>query len=156
MSNDITPAIEMFQTRLRQKLPELATSVSEAIPDGLGNLTLLDVQCPLNPDRCRLGVLFCGECFEIWFSVAETRGPAERQILITSDLASSVAGTISFLHDIISGRILLDIFRYRWLWFKPYYLVFFRDSSARPARGVVQTLSWKNCREGIHTACLRR
>jgi hypothetical protein len=147
--NDNIPAIEMFQTRVRQELPELAASVGDPVPDGYGNFILLDVPCPSNPDRCRLGVLFCGECFEISFSVVETRGPAECQIHLGSDLASSVSETIRYLHGILTGGILVDVFRYRWFWFQPYYLAFFREASCRPRGNIVQTLSWKDCGKSI-------
>lgn len=148
--SDTAPAIEMFQTRLRQEFPQFATSITAAIPDDLGNFTLLDIPCPSNPDRCRLGVLYRGECFEIWFSVAETRGPAERQILIGRDLANSVSEAIGFLRSIVAGGILVDIFRYRWLWFQPYYLAFFREASRHPKCRIIQTLSWTDCRKDDH------
>jgi hypothetical protein len=138
--SDIAPVVQMFQSRIREKLPELADSTGAATPDGFGNFTLLDIPSPSSSSR--VGVLYLGDCFEISFSVAEARGPAERQVIITDDLAGAVAAVVDFLRDIVTGRILVDVFRYRLLWFQPYHLAFFRESSRRPRRRIVRTLSW--------------
>jgi hypothetical protein len=140
--SDIAPVIEMFQARIREELPELATSAGTATPDGFGNFTLLDVPCPSSPKRCRLGVLYRGDCFEIAFSVVEARGPAEHQVIITSDSAGAVTATIDFLRGVLSDRMLVDIFRYRILWFQPYHLAFFREASRHPRGRIVETLRW--------------
>jgi hypothetical protein len=139
---DTAPVVQMFQTGIREELPELAASAGTATPDGFGNFTVLDAPCPSSPDRCRLGVLYRGDCFEIAFSVAEARGPAEQQILIASDLAGTVAATVDFLRGIVAGRILVDVLRHRLLWFRPYYLVFFREASHRPPGRAVQSIRW--------------
>jgi hypothetical protein len=137
---DIGPVVQMFQTRLREQLPDLASSSGTARPDGFGNFTLLDVPCQSSSSR--LGVLYRGDCFEISFSVADTRGPAEQQVMIGDDLARAVASSVDFVRDIVSGRVLVDVLRYRLLWFQPYHLAFFRESSRRPRGRIVRTLSW--------------
>lgn len=138
--SEIAPALQMFQTLIRQELPELATASADAKPDGYGHYTLLDIPCPSSSSR--LCVLYRGDCFEISFSVAEARGPAEQQIIITDDLAGATAATIDFLRGIVTGRILVDVLGYRLLWFQPYCLAFFRDSSRRPRGRIVRTISW--------------
>ena len=138
--SDVAPVVQIFQSRMRDELPEFAASSGTVTPDGFGNLTLLDVPCPSSSSR--LGVLYRGYCFEISFSVTEARGPAEQQVIITGDLAGSVAATIDFLRGIVTGRILIDVLRYRLLWFRPYYLAFFREGSRRRRGRIVRTLSW--------------
>jgi hypothetical protein len=145
--SDVAPVVRMFQTRIREELPEFAAVTDTATPDGFGNFKLLDIPCPSNPSR--LGVLYCGDCFEISFSVAETRGPAEKQIIITSDLSSAVTATIDFLQGIITGHILVDVIRYRLFWFQPYYLAFFREASRRPKGHIIQTLRWNDKNKGV-------
>jgi hypothetical protein len=130
----------MFLARIREELPELAASASTAAPDGFGNFMLLDIPCSASSSR--LAVLYRGDCFEISFSIADTRGPAEHQVIISNDLAAATAATIDFLRGIITGRILVDVFRYRLLWFQPYYLAFFRESPRRPRGRIVRTISW--------------
>jgi len=137
---DLAPVVRMFQARLREELPELALSSGLPASDGSGNFTLLDIPCPSGP--CRLGVLCRGDCFEISFSVPGTRGPAEQQVIIAGDMDGSVTDTIDFIRGIMEGRILVDVLRYRLPWFQPYYLAFFRESSRRPERRRVRTLSW--------------
>jgi len=138
--SDVAPVVQIFQSRMRDELPELAASAGTATPDGFGNFTLLNIPCPSGPSR--LGVLYRGDCFEITFSVAEARGPAEQQVVIADDLAGAVTATIDFLRGIVTGRILVDVFRYRVLWFQPYHLAFFREPSRRPRGRIVRTLSW--------------
>jgi hypothetical protein len=136
------PAIQMFQTRIREELPEFGPSIGDPIPDAYGNHCLLDVPCPSSPGRCRLEVLFRGDCFQIAFSVAATGGAAEQVIIVDEDLSGSVAATIDFLRDIVTGRIVVDVLRYRFLWFRPYYRAFFRETSRRPPCCTVETLAW--------------
>lgn len=138
--SDVATVAQMFQTRMREVLPDFAASAGTAMPDGFGNFTLLDVLCASNSSR--LGVLYRGDCFEISISVADARGPAEQQVIIGDDLARAVAATVDFLRDIVAGRVLVDIVRYRLLWFQPYCLAFFRETSRRPRGRVVRTLSW--------------
>ena len=138
--SDVAPVVQMFQTRMREALPDLAASTGAAIPDGFGNFTLLDVPCPSSSSR--LAVLYREYCFEISFSVADTRGPAERQVYISDDLARAVAATVDFLRDVVGSRVLVDVLQYRWLWFDPYYQVSFRESSHRPRGPILRTLSW--------------
>jgi hypothetical protein len=140
--NDTMCVIQTFETHVRKRLPELAAALRGA-PDVYGNFVILDSRWTLNSNRCHLGVLYRpGDCFEISFSVAEARGPAERQILLGSDLPGAISAAADFLRDIVSGRVLVDVLRYRFLWFRPYYLAFFREASQRPRRHVVETLCW--------------
>jgi hypothetical protein len=135
--------LETFQSRIRQELPQLMTWPGKAEPDGFGNYIVLDAPWPSKPDRCRLEVLFRGDCFQVAFYVAETRGPAE-QVIISDDPDAVVSATIEFRDSLVAGRILVDVSRSRFLWFAPYYLVSFRQESQRPGRRVVETISWRN------------
>src|SRR5438093_8875821 len=115
--SDTAQIVQAFESRVREQLPELTTALCGGAPDGYGNHVVLDSPWPRNPGRCRLGAFYSpGDCFEVSFSVAEARGPAERQILVGSDSAGAVTATVDFLRDILSDRILVDVFRHRLLW----------------------------------------
>ena len=140
--------IELFQSRVRKEFPEFAASLVTEEPDGFGNFMLLDVPWPPNPKRCSLSVLYRGDCFEVAFSVAETRGPAECNISLYFAISpSAVEWTIDFLREIVSSRIFVDVFRYRFFWFQPFYLAFFREATKAPRRRVVETLCWSGSRK---------
>jgi hypothetical protein len=140
---DAATAVQMFQSRIKEELPEFRNMVVNVTPDGFGNFTVLDVPVPFSPSRCRLAVLYREDCFEVSFSVAEARGPAERQIIISGDLAGAVAATTEFLGAIVDGHVVVDLLRCRSLSLQPYYLAFFRDVSERPKGRVVETVRWK-------------
>lgn len=125
-----------------EALPSLAVSLGAAIPDGFGNFWLMDIPSPSNAGR--LGVLYRTDCIEVSFSVAETRGPAEQQILINDDddVAIAVADTVDFLRDIVADRVVVDVLRCRLLWFRPYYLPFFREALRHPRGCIVRTIRW--------------
>ena len=87
---------------------------------------MLDLPWPAAPKRCALVALYSpGDCFDVSFTVAETRGPAERLILIDCNLSGVLSATVDFIRDILCGRIVVDVLRYRFLWFQPYHLAFF-------------------------------
>lgn len=141
--SDTTQVVQAFANRVREELPELTAALRGGNPDGYGNHVVLDLPWPHDPSRCRLGAFYSpDDCFEVSFSVAEARGPAERQMLVSGDSSGAVSATVDFLRDILTGRILVDVFRYRFLWFQPYYLAFFREASRRPRGRVVETLRW--------------
>jgi hypothetical protein len=89
------------------------------------------------------------------FFVAGTHGPAESQIVGHSDddPGTMVEDAISFLADFLSERLVIVVERYRWLWFPPYYLPFFRLLSQR-SRGnkVCEVLSWRGTYNEGHAA----
>ncbi|MEO5916459.1 MAG: hypothetical protein ABIS50_19640 [Luteolibacter sp.] len=141
--SDSSQVVQAFESLVREKLPELTTGLRGGTPDGYGNHVVLDVPWPANPSRISLGAFYSpDDCFEISFSVSEARGPAERQILIGSDLSGAISATVDFLRDILSGRILVDVVRHRFLWFRPYHLAFFREASRRASGRIVETLCW--------------
>jgi hypothetical protein len=141
----VTDVLRMFETQVRERVSQLAGGLCGATPDGHGNYLMLDLPWPANPARCRLGAFYSPrDCLEVSFAISETRGPAERQIHAGNDAANMVSQTVDFLRDIVSGRVVVDVTRYRWLWFQPYHLAFFRDSSSSAGRNVVETLRWSD------------
>lgn len=142
---DITTIIDIFNKEVSDRVPELIRYLRGGTYDGLGNYELLEAPWPLDPNRCTLGVLWRPEqnCFEISFSVLGTRGQAERQFIYKDDLTGAVTETIEFISDILAGRILVDIHRYRLFWFQHYYLPFFREASIPIKSGVIETISWR-------------
>jgi hypothetical protein len=141
--SETTQVVQAFEARVREQLPELVAGLRGGAPDGYGNYVVLDFPWPANPKRCALGAFYSpGDYFEVSFSVAEARGPAERQILVVGDLSGSISATVNFLRDVLSGRILVDVLRYRFLWFHPYHLAFFREASRSPRGRIVETLRW--------------
>ena len=140
---DIPAVIKVFRKAICRELPKFAKFVVAAEPDEFSDHVILNVPWPRDPGRSLLIVMYRGDCFEVSFSVAGTRGPAERQIIIDKDLAVAVTVTVGFLSEIVSGQVLVDVVQYRILWFQPYRQAFFRQASAsRPSRKVVETLRW--------------
>ena len=142
MSNT-TQVVRAFEKCVRDQLPELTAGLRGGVPDGYGNYVVLDFPWPANPSRCSLGTFYSPEdCFEIGVSVSGTRGPAERQILIGNNLPSAISATVDLLQDIVSSRILVDVFGGRFLWFKPSYVATFREASRSPRGRIVETIRW--------------
>ena len=141
--------LEDFAEQVRAKFPEYSSHLAP-IPIELSKSPYheaIGISWPSDAERCRLSAYFRGDCFEVSFSVAGTRGPAEAQIYGESDddPHTMVKNTVLFLEDFFSEQIVVAVERCRWLWFPPYYLPFFRSLSERPfGHRVSEVLSWKS------------
>ncbi len=143
--------VENFIGQVRQEFPECLPFLRPMpsngdVPDHYHEV--LRVSSPPAPKGCELAVHFRGDSFEISFGVPNTRGPAEIEIVgDTSDINSIVADTVSCLRDFFSERIVVVIERFRFLWFQPYFLPFFKHVSEEPfSRRAQEVLSWKGNR----------
>jgi len=149
--SDLAEVVHAFESRVRQRLPSLAEALRGGAPDGHGNNLLLEAPWPSDPKRGVLRVLYYpGDCFEISFSVTETRGPAELQIPLSlaPDLAGAAGAVVDYLGDFTSGHRVVQIHRYRFLWFQPYYLPFFGEQLPSRRGHIVETLRWAGAPSG--------
>lgn len=144
--NDFDTINNLFQEQLRAKLPELVAASEAAHIDETGDFILLDIPCSSSYDRL---LVFSRD---IWIEIAlhfkETRGPAEALIGLNNDLENELAEvvneTVEYLQELVTGKIVVDICRYRNFWFKPYFLAWFRDSSESPHKRTVRTIQWSS------------
>ena len=146
MGNDVLLLGE-FAERVRISFPDYASHVAPipATHPLAPCHELMSIPYPLNPLRCRLSACFRSDCFEISFSVAGTRGPAETQIVgRPNGPRTIVEDAILFLDDFFSERIVVVIERYPSLWSRNCHLPFFRMLSERSnGRRVCEVLSWR-------------
>jgi len=60
----------------------------------------------------------------------------------TKSLLDVVEASVDYLRDIVAGLTVVDVVRYRYSWFCPYYLAFFRQASRAALKHTVETINW--------------
>ena len=138
--NDFDTVNNLFQEQLLIKLPGLSNESAPSITDEYGNFIVLDIPSSFSHHSL---LVFYRDYFEISVAVSGTRGPAEALLGMDKDLPEAIDDTLDYLQDLVSGKIVIDICRYRFFWFKPNYLAWFRDSSEIPNKRTVRTIMWK-------------
>ncbi|NJK93483.1 MAG: hypothetical protein HC904_17710 [Blastochloris sp.] len=83
------------------------------------------------------------DTIEIAWRGLPTRGPAEfHWIANKNEDEELVRSAVSALISIIEGRTTAIIRRYRFLWFKPWYLAWFRQPGQNLESNVVKEIYW--------------
>ena len=145
MAGDVA-VVQRLAERVRSALPECAPflrPVPERFDADDPDHEVLRMPWPIDANHAQLAVYFRGGCFEIAFSVAGTRGPAEMQIVDRQGSEAMIADTVQWLEQLFAERIIVVVEQFRVLWFASYRIPFFQPSTDRIRHRVKEALSWR-------------